>query len=204
MAIKTFFNDNVESTVEELTNNEWDIIDELINILSPLEQATKYMSGDKYSSMSLIIATLSGLIVNLKMLKIKNISLIKIRDHIADSLRHRFSQIEDNEFTTFASLLDPRIKDTCFLNCTKKRIATKKILEKLEQEIKVSTAETPVNTLSQNKDLISNEESPPSKRPKFDLWEFVTEQQEGRVLELTNVAKELDNYLQVIYNLVFN
>ena len=43
MAIRTFLNDTNYQTIPELSNYEWAIKDELINILSPFEQATKYM-----------------------------------------------------------------------------------------------------------------------------------------------------------------
>ena len=193
MAIKTFFNDPIDKTIKELTNAEWELIDELINILAPLEQATQYMSGDKYSSMSLMIAVFSGLIVRLKQLKITKPSLKTIRDNIINSLKTRFLQIEDNEYSTFASVLDPRIKDTCFLNSDKKRLATKKVLEKLEEFYELNQS----NLIVENSVNVSPDKEPNSKRPRFDLWDFVTEQQEERYSEKNSVAVELDNYLKV-------
>jgi hypothetical protein len=103
MAIRTFLNDTDDQTIPELSNYELAIIDELINIISPLEQATKYMSGDKYFSMSLMIATLSGLVIRLIIIKIKNSALQEIRDHIIQSLKSRFAEIENNEYSTITA-----------------------------------------------------------------------------------------------------
>ena len=187
MAIKTFFNDSEDTSIEELNNAEWEIIDELINVLSPLEQATKYMSGDKYCSMSLIVAVMSGLVVKLKLLKILNLSIKTFRDKILNSLQTRFESIEDNEFATISSILDPRIKDTCFLSSEKKRNAMQNILNKLK-ELQDS------NLIFDKRSELVEEEEPKNKRPKFDLWQFVNEQQDGI---LPSVAAELDSYLKV-------
>jgi hypothetical protein len=200
MAIRTFLNDTNDQTIPELSNYEWAIIDELINILSPLEQATKYMSGDKYSSMSLMIATLSGLVIKLIIIKIKNSALKEIRDHIIQSLKSRFAEIENNEYSTIASFLDPRIKDTCFLNSDYKRSAARTILEKLEVLNLATKTNCDLNNnifKTSTTNEVSIEDEPSSKRPKFDLWEFVTEQQEGRDVE-QSVSLELDNYLKVM------
>ena len=54
-----------------------------------MEQATKYMSGDKYSSMSLMIATLSGIVIKIKIIKIK----IQRQENNQECSFHQFFQL---------------------------------------------------------------------------------------------------------------
>src|SRR5205085_2249210 len=37
-----------------LTSNEWDLLQELISILGPFEEATQYLSGEKYVTHSIM------------------------------------------------------------------------------------------------------------------------------------------------------
>jgi len=44
-----------------LSNNEWKLLDELIKILIPIESATEFLGGQKYSTLSLIFPTIQTL-----------------------------------------------------------------------------------------------------------------------------------------------
>ena len=63
-AINLYFDEN-ESEVENLTNQDYKLMVDLLKLLEPLEIATKELSGDKYSSLSLVIPILTQLHVEI-------------------------------------------------------------------------------------------------------------------------------------------
>jgi hypothetical protein len=63
-AINLYFDEN-ESEVEILTNQDYKLMVDLIKLLEPLEVATKELSGDKYSSLSLVNSKLTQLHVKI-------------------------------------------------------------------------------------------------------------------------------------------
>lgn len=104
--------------------------------------------------------------------------------------------IERDKLSTFSSILDPRIKDTCFQISTNKRQANSKLFEEVEKknrENKEAEQQLTVELESEQDDFVQ----PQAKRPKFDMWEFVIEQQEARNSTQTMSSIELDNYLKV-------
>jgi hypothetical protein len=44
-----------------LNDNEWKLLDELIRLLIPIESATEFLGGQKYSTLSLIFPTIQTL-----------------------------------------------------------------------------------------------------------------------------------------------
>ena len=44
-----------------LNENEWNLLDELIKLLIPIESATEFLGGQKYSTLSLIYPTIQTL-----------------------------------------------------------------------------------------------------------------------------------------------
>ena len=52
----------IEAHLPIFNKEEWDIAQDLVNILSPVEAATRTLCGDKYTTSSLIIPTIRALI----------------------------------------------------------------------------------------------------------------------------------------------
>jgi len=50
-----------------LNDNEWDLLDELCNILAPFEKATRDFSGNTYVTLSQIIPIITSLINSLEL-----------------------------------------------------------------------------------------------------------------------------------------
>lgn len=191
-SLNLLISENSDSDIPQLSNQEWRTIDGLINILEPLESATRALSGDKYCTISLIIPLMTGLIVRLKSRKSVESVVNKFRDDLVDSLKRRFSDVEQNCLITTATLLDPRVKNTCFVDETNKRKAVKNLLDSLK---KLSQTISTVSTTSEQSH--SSDEQPSAKRPCFDLRDFIIEQQcvEDQS-DNDDYAIELDNYLK--------
>ena len=118
-AINMFFTDESEAELDELTSNEWRLMDCLLSILQPAESATRVLSGDKYCSASLVIPIVTAMVVNIKMVQVSDEHLRKLRDDLYNSIKSRFSDVEDSDVYTISKILDPRTKDTCFISSVK-------------------------------------------------------------------------------------
>ena len=113
-AINVYFEEN-DSDIEMLSNADYKFIANLIKLLEPLEIATNELSGDKYSSISLVVPILTQLHVELKEMRPDDLHIKQVRDKLYNSIKTRFASIEKNKYCRNATLLDSRLKDTCFI-----------------------------------------------------------------------------------------
>ena len=101
-----------------LQDHEWDLLEELLPILSPLEMATKELSADKYVSISIMYPILFGLMEHFEDNDDDSETLIQVKHVVRESLCNRFKL--DNidickEMPILATALDPRFKSLDFL-----------------------------------------------------------------------------------------
>ena len=145
-----------------LNDSEWELLDELCNILAPFEKATRDFSGNTYVTLSQIVPIITNLINSLdissnldeedindeiitnsdnleenstdQQINYDNIRevLEKVKKNIYKSLKHYWAI--PHEFGIMAALLDPRYKSLDFISDedTKKRIHSR-LREKYDQ-----------------------------------------------------------------------
>jgi hypothetical protein len=188
--------DENKTKIKQLDCDEWAFVDELVKALEPFEEATKTLSGDKYATLSLLIPIITSLTVHLKKIKRETNSHIAktIITSLLNSLQSRFRTIEKNTIITSATLLDPRVKTTCFMDDRAKKNA----IEELSNELKN------VNIDENNKNLTNNIENEKendielnaSKRTKYSLFDFLKENQEANNEDSSEYLVELDKYLK--------
>jgi hAT family C-terminal dimerisation region len=131
-----------------LNDSEWELLDELCNILAPFEKATQDFSGNTYVTLSQMIPIITNLINSLgtssdsdeedfnddleENLTDQQISYDNIREvlenvkkNIYKSLKHYWAI--PNEFGMMAAILDPRYKSLDFISDenTKRKIHSK-------------------------------------------------------------------------------
>ena len=87
--INLYFDEN-ESEVENLTNQDYKLMVDLLKLLEPLEIATKELSGDKYSSLSLVIPILTQLHVEIAQLRFIDSTVKEVKQKLVDSIKTRF------------------------------------------------------------------------------------------------------------------
>jgi hypothetical protein len=85
----------------------WKLLDTLIDILQPVEAATRMLSGDKYATLSLVIPMISAMIFKLKKIKVTDDSLKTIKDAMIKNITNRFSDTYTNKYYTSSTILDP-------------------------------------------------------------------------------------------------
>jgi hypothetical protein len=124
-----------------LSDNEWELLDELCNILSPFEKATRDLSGNTYVTLSQVVPIITRLTNSLNPsgnlyeedsdnsfndLEEENLTnqqtnydniietLENVKKIIYRSLKHYWKT--PNEFGIMAALLDPRYKNLDFIS----------------------------------------------------------------------------------------
>lgn len=90
---------------------EWGIIEDLISVLEPFADATKALSGSKYSTISLLAPILYKLInKTLKENNTDSIVLKSTKQAIRTDLKSRYESLEVQRLLHVAAFLDPRFK----------------------------------------------------------------------------------------------
>jgi hypothetical protein len=166
LVIQQFFN-QTDLDIEDLSRDDFKLIELIVNILEAPEQATSLLSGSTYSSLSLIMPMMTAMLTELRKLRYSSNSqdtiARSVRNDLINSIDRRFN-IENISTITNATLLDPRVKDRAF-TCTDSRINANKIL--LEGILK-TYRDNKNNITTNNNDNDSDDEpqTPPPKKKK--------------------------------------
>ncbi|CAG8786659.1 8717_t:CDS:2, partial [Gigaspora rosea] len=97
-----------------LSEEEFEVLGELIVILSPFDEATEFLSGSKYPTLGFMTPMLEELAHRLKYFTGQNDEAIFVKDTILDNLIERWG--DPSEVGLCCSFLDPRFKQLNF--CT--------------------------------------------------------------------------------------
>jgi hypothetical protein len=96
------------------SSEEFELLEELIEILTPFDEATQFLSGSKYPTLGFMTPMLEELARRLKYFNGQNNQVILVRDTILENLIDRWG--DPSEIGMYCSFLDPRFKKLNF--CT--------------------------------------------------------------------------------------
>ncbi len=162
--VSTITKHNID--LDEITNREWKYIESLIEILEPFETITNELSGSKYCTISLIIPMIQSIKIALRIKRSKNDQFRNICECLLRSLDKRFSYLEEDKNITLATILDPRIKDTCFGCTTNKSIALTNLEDELNELYNNSPSSLSTESSLNNGFVLETEIEPPKKKNK--------------------------------------
>lgn len=97
-----------------VTGMDLTILTSLLNILRPLEAATKEISGNKYCSSSKVITLVHCMISKLKNLVIEEPLIKEVHKRTLSEINKRMGAIEHVSSLAIATILDPRFKKLHF------------------------------------------------------------------------------------------
>ena len=105
-----------------LTNDEFDLIDEICNLLVPLKEITVKLSASNYVSISSLLPDIHDL-VNYKIynIKLKHAELIPIQSELVRCLKGRFAYLLNDSKFYGITMLDYRYRNLEFIQDTTKR-----------------------------------------------------------------------------------
>lgn len=116
-----------------LTPSELQLAKEIVQVLSPIEAATKEISGEHYITGSKVIPLISCLknkITNLHANLTSNVT-IKLLESLSANINVRFGNVEQISILAVSTILDPRFKRLHFSN----HIACSQAINKIARQI---------------------------------------------------------------------
>lgn len=123
--------------LKSLTPNDWQIVNKSKDLLKVFYDVTREISAEKYITISKQIIFVKAML-KYSQTFIDDISLPREVLDMANTLKEKFHDIEDNELIAQATLLDPRFKKHGFSNgdkCNKSIIQLRKKLQSIRQQI---------------------------------------------------------------------
>ena len=102
-----------EKSDKSLTNEEWQDVEDLVQLLRPLYDATVEISGEKFTTMSKVIP-LSNLLLSYYGSEAKECMVGRFKKELSKSLQARFRWAEGFLNYAVATILDPRFKQVAF------------------------------------------------------------------------------------------
>lgn len=142
-----------------LTASELSILSSVLQILRPIEAATKEVSGDKYCTSSKVIPLIHCLLLKVKPLKVEESLAQELQSLILKEIDKRMGVIERVTPLAIATILDPRFKKMHFTDSLACSMAVSKIKEMMKSKVQNESVE------SDSSDLSDKAEE------KFSLWE---------------------------------
>ncbi|XP_011702573.1 PREDICTED: zinc finger BED domain-containing protein 1-like, partial [Wasmannia auropunctata] len=97
-----------------IVRDELEVLQEIVDILKPIEYVTKTIGGDTYTTSSLVIPLIHYMMLTVKKCTPITDTGIQFKENILTELNKRFQHVESVSHLAIATLMDPRFKKTHF------------------------------------------------------------------------------------------
>ncbi|XP_046735009.1 E3 SUMO-protein ligase ZBED1-like [Diprion similis] len=131
-----------------LTASELSILSSVLQILRPIEAATKEVSGDKYCTSSKVIPLIHCLLLKVKPLQVEESLAQELQSLILKEIDKRMGVIERVTPLAIATILDPRFKKMHFTDSLACPMAVSKIKEMMKSIVQNESVESDSSDLS--------------------------------------------------------
>ncbi|XP_036345286.1 zinc finger BED domain-containing protein 1-like [Rhagoletis pomonella] len=105
---------SLPSSPYNLTSEEWNVLQECVIILRPVEQLTTILSGQQYPTLSCVIPLIRGVQSSLKSYSMSTNIAISLQNKLIETIERRLGVYETNKTAAKATFLDPRFKKAGF------------------------------------------------------------------------------------------
>ena len=150
----------------EMTNANWALAEKAMKVLQVYEEATREASGD-YSSASVVIPVVNSIMRSLEVSD-SDAGVMKMKREMLASLKHRYENMESNEYYAIATLLDPRFKLRVFSSTSSGALAKQMLISSYETLESQDDSDPPSPKRMR-------EQSEDSEPPSSLLWKFCNE-----------------------------
>lgn len=106
----------LHSPVENLSNDEWSVLKELVLVFRPFTQLTVELSAEKNVSVSKVIVMIKCLKMNIDSLQVKTNTAKEVIQKLSNEIAIKFKDVEYYSVFSRATFLDPRFKQHGFFN----------------------------------------------------------------------------------------
>lgn len=172
-----------EYSIDQLSGNQLDLINKIINALSPIEEVTKSISADA-ASISVIIPFLRIIRKTLDDHH-QDSGICTMKSEMKKLLEKRFAGVERNEKFNIATILDPRFKNKFFSHPS--------VSNNVKSLVQAHQTETQQVVDATDRTL----EEPPQKRQCTTLWKVYSDiiKESGGIVSCEDGSDELEIYL---------
>ncbi|CAG8699320.1 13397_t:CDS:2, partial [Dentiscutata heterogama] len=129
-----------------LSNKEFQIIHDLVDLLYPFDKATEILSGSNYATLCIMIPTIEELINHLNQTNSESDIINEVKDTILDNLSSRWSS--PHEYGSYTSFLDPRFKNLSFCSSSLQRQTIEELKDQFNELNRQINQATTSNTSS--------------------------------------------------------
>ncbi|KAF2884629.1 hypothetical protein ILUMI_21537 [Ignelater luminosus] len=162
LELRTIVNDIIiryKNAPPMLTASELSILSSILQVLRPIEAATKEVSVDKYCTSSKVIPLIYCLILKIKPLKLEESLAKELQSVILKEIDKRMGVIERVTSLAIATILDPRFKKMHFTD----PIACSSLVAKVKEFMKATILN----------EVVESDSSDHSDKPEdnFSLWD---------------------------------
>ena len=123
--------------IQQFTPHQLELMKKCVDILSPVEEITRFISADM-ASISIVIPYIRILTITLE--KNNNDSGVQtMKGELLKSLKSRFAGIEEKKELALATLLDPRFKDKFFSGNIIKATVKEMLVEEMNSSVDMAS-----------------------------------------------------------------
>ena len=127
--------DNMEGDPPvEFMRKDWTLIDQVVDILEPFEDATKWLSYHD-ASISMVVPIVTSITESLKTSSADR-GVITMKKALKDAMDARFGNVESNEHYTIATFLDAKYRGHFFMSDGVEEKTKTSVIEKLKEELR--------------------------------------------------------------------
>ena len=118
----------------EFLRKDWTLIGQVVDILKPFEEATKWLS-DHDASINMVIPIVTSITLSLETSSADR-GVITMKRALKDSMARRFGNVETFEHYTIATFLDAKYRDHFFQTDGIAEQTKASVVEKLQEEMR--------------------------------------------------------------------
>ena len=179
-----------------LESGDWEVVEILVDLLKPFQQATTVMRAVRYPTLSTVKPLLYKLLT--KTLKITDgdcPTAKAVKQEIKKDLEDRYHNTTVERIINFATFLDPRYKELPFLDSFSKQ----RIIEQVEDELislECDTMDQQMVAEEECEVAIEDEEPPVSKKKKGPISKLIGDlfEETNLTLPVGKASKEIELY----------
>lgn len=159
----------IDSGLEPLTPEEWNICEQLCELLEPFYEVTKEISAEKYLTASKVIPITHALKTALTKLSPTHKEVKAVWNSLLEGMNKRFPLLENSRTLCLCTFLDPRYKHHLFQLPSTADTTKKQVIELVTGLINLKKTDT--DDKSKKADQPPSE--PPAKKAKRSIWDDI-------------------------------
>lgn len=136
-----------------ITREEFEILNDVVNLLRPIELVTNEIGGDSYPTRSIIIPIIRCMINAINNCIPKTDHGLNLKNNILLEIEERFHNIESYQILTIATILDPRFKRLHFQQPRAVSLAISTINAAMQTETDINSNAFPESVIEHNSTL---------------------------------------------------